>query len=780
MSFRPNPNDELTINGATYRVAEHPSAPGMPYGQEGRAGIVYRLLPFPSVKGAGEKGQALKVFKPRFRTPALVSLSARLNTFAGLPGLRVCARTVLTPENHADFLRREPDLTYAVLMPWIEGPTWFDLLQEKHSITPQQSLALACSLAAILTTLEQQGLAHCDLSAPNVLLPVLVNPDAPSAIEMVDVEQMYGLGMPRPHDLSSGTAGYAPLHPNEELWSPQGDRFSGAMLLAEMLSWGNESVRKAAWDESYFDPAEIQQESERYRILHQSLLEQWGKPVAGLFERSWKSESLAECPTFGEWQLALPQSPAAQTVFGASVAAPASEASLVGQGVVSAVPEVLPWAPVKGNEFESVFRNAIDAYRHREWALARELLISIVREAPNYTLEGYTPRALLAEVERQSRRRPVAGWVWGLVGGIVALCLLGGGAVALASSRVFFSAPTAPLAMETIPNAAPLNNNPTPEPIISQSTQVPLPTYTPYPTYTSLPSPTDRPRPTNTPAPSPTDIQKPINSRPSGKIVFTCQISYNSEQNEICLINADGSGLTQLTNNGANNAYASFAPDGRSIVFSSNMGEEKYQVYEMELGNRSTRQLTFDNGDALAADISLDGKKIVYKCSDANGLDYICVMNRDGSGSHHLYSGGWDPVWSPDGSQILFASGDYNNAQLYTIFADGSGLSTLLLLPAVRGRNDWSSLGTIATYAGASWQRNIYILKNSAWQQITNGGNSQAPSFSPDGSWLAFTGYFDHMNDSNGCEIYIMTIDGQNLTRLTNNRYCDWQPRWGP
>jgi hypothetical protein len=308
MSFRPNVHDELTLNGVTYRIAEHPAAPGIPYGQEGRAGIVYCLerSPLHSGEGPGVRA-ALKVFKSRFRTPALVALSARLNEYAQLPGLRACERTVLTPENHPDLLRREPDLTYAVLMPWIEGPTWFDILQEKRPLTPAQSLALASSLTRILTTLEQQGLAHCDLSAPNVLLPALVNPQAASAVELVDVEQMYGLGLPRPESLSSGTAGYAPAHPTDALWSPNGDRFAGAILLTEMLGWCDENVRQAAWGESYFDPAEIQQDGERYRVLHRALEAHWGKPVADLFERAWRSETLADCPTFGEWQLALPK-----------------------------------------------------------------------------------------------------------------------------------------------------------------------------------------------------------------------------------------------------------------------------------------------------------------------------------------------------------------------------------------------------------------------------------------------------------------------------------------
>ena len=60
------------------------------------------------------------------------------------------------------------------------------------------------------------------------------------------------------------------------------------------------------------------------------------------------------------------------------------------------------------------------------------------------------------------------------------------------------------------------------------------------------------------------------------------------------------------------------------------------------------------------------------------------------------------------------------------------------------------------------------------------GGNAQGPSFSPDGQWVTFTAYYDHPGDENGCEIYIMRVDGTDLRRLTDNDYCDYQPRWGP
>lgn len=263
---------------------------------------------------------------------------------------------------------------------------------------------------------------------------------------------------------------------------------------------------------------------------------------------------------------------------------------------------------------------------------------------------------------------------------------------------------------------------------------------------------------------------------PSGKIVYTCQISRDSEHNDICLMNVDGSGFRRLTANGANNGFASLAPDGESVVYTSNISGS-WQIYELNLLDFSTRQLTFGPGEASAPTISPNGKQIVYKCSHT--LDAICVMERDGSNPRRLYTPGWDPVWSPDGRQLLFASGPLEQPSLYIIAVEDASVLQVLTLKDMRGRNDWSVQGHIVTYAGQPWQRNLYLWDGTTWRQLTNGGNSVGPSFSPDGNWIAFTAYFDHMYEPDGCEIYIITTTGERLTRLTNNDYCDWQPRWG-
>ncbi len=298
-------NLELPIGALMYRVAEHPAAPGQPcpYGQEGRAATVYQLL---DPRGSPV---ALKVFKPRYRLPALVSLADQMASFARLPGLQVCQRTILTPQRHADLLSEHPDLTYAVLMPWIDGPAWMQVLMEQTVLTPQQSLGLAESLAGILVSMEQHGLAHCDLSGPNVLLPELANGEG---VILVDVEGMYGPGLQRPRDVLGTSPGYGhrSAQEGEGIWGAGADRFAGALLLAEMLGWCDPRVRDAAaGDPGYFAADEVQQPSARYDTLVAALRERWGTDIARLLERAWNSETLWDCPTFGEWLVALPESP---------------------------------------------------------------------------------------------------------------------------------------------------------------------------------------------------------------------------------------------------------------------------------------------------------------------------------------------------------------------------------------------------------------------------------------------------------------------------------------
>lgn len=271
---------------------------------------------------------------------------------------------------------------------------------------------------------------------------------------------------------------------------------------------------------------------------------------------------------------------------------------------------------------------------------------------------------------------------------------------------------------------------------------------------------------------------------PTGRIVFVCQVFRDQRTNQICLINADGSGFARLTRDDqVDHFYPTWSPDGQAVLYSSNESGE-YAVHEMDLSSGASRRLTY-LGDDYAPAVSPDGREVVFVHND--GLrQTLWVVDRAGGTPAMLaaMSGGdgWDPVWSPDGEQILFASSRLGGVQLFVAEVAGSGVRQLTNVDGLRGRSDWSPDGVhLATYAGSSWNREIIVLDlaGSVLSQPTQGGNNLAPSFSPDGEWIALTSYRDRYGEDDGCEIYILRTDGSDLRRLTDNDYCDWQPRWG-
>lgn len=283
-------------------------------------------------------------------------------------------------------------------------------------------------------------------------------------------------------------------------------------------------------------------------------------------------------------------------------------------------------------------------------------------------------------------------------------------------------------------------------------------------------------RATQTPTAEPTATQLVPPSR--GQIAFTCQLFAEGLYDQVCLIKPDGSGWSRLTTNDqADHFYPSLSPNGDSVLYSSNM-HGPYEIYEQSLAGEPVR-LTVQ-GENYAPAVSPDGSLIAYTHTDPTGAA-LWLMDRTGANAHYLVGAGWDATWSPDGAWILHASDRAGSIQLWRVKPDGTELSQITQFEGLRGRNDWSSQDLLATYAGGPWEREIitFDLSGESRQQITQGGNNLAPSFSPDGDWVAYTSYQDRYLDENGCEIYIQHMATATQFRLTENDYCDWQPRWG-
>jgi Tol biopolymer transport system component len=264
-----------------------------------------------------------------------------------------------------------------------------------------------------------------------------------------------------------------------------------------------------------------------------------------------------------------------------------------------------------------------------------------------------------------------------------------------------------------------------------------------------------------------------------GRIVFVC---FDGRDDEICLMNSDGSRLTQLTDNEVGDFYPSLSPDGRYIFFARQIRGSNYEIFRMNTDGADVVQLTSNGAQNYAPDLSPDGARLVFTSTQGGRGQQVWVMNGDGSQATQLTTEGEniDPAWSPNGGFITFASNRSGSRQIWIMNADGSDPRQITDGSDLGGRHSLAPDGsTLAFYAGRreDLSRNVYLIRvdGTDLRQLTSGGDNLAPSFSPDGEWIAFTSARDGDND-----IYLMRADGADVVNLTNDGRSNYQPRWGP
>nr|MDQ3006729.1 DUF5050 domain-containing protein [Chloroflexota bacterium] len=279
----------------------------------------------------------------------------------------------------------------------------------------------------------------------------------------------------------------------------------------------------------------------------------------------------------------------------------------------------------------------------------------------------------------------------GLGCGVFGLCVLMGGFVFVWQNPPKPN-PTSTLTIGT-PNAVTPTITTTPVPGIFTATGSPILTSV-APVATSVNG-------TLPPSTIPSPVANSGNtSPPFGKIAFTCFVN---QIDQICLMNADGSGRKQLTDHQATAFYPAFSPDGQTIYFSSR-DNGGFEIYSVNLKGKSQRRLTRGIGALYAPELSPNGERIIFT-NNTEGSQRIWIMRSDGKNAHALTNGPYDdidPTWSPDGSFIAFASSRSGSRQLYVMERDGSEIRQVTNLPNMGGRSSWSADGTrLAFYAGS-------------------------------------------------------------------------------
>ena len=308
---------------------------------------------------------------------------------------------------------------------------------------------------------------------------------------------------------------------------------------------------------------------------------------------------------------------------------------------------------------------------------------------------------------------------------------------------------------------------PVEEPVVIIPTQ---PTKTPMPTRLNYP-----PTPTNTPVPKPTSTH-------GGRIIFTCT---RGDYNQMCLINADGTGYQRISNQLANDYYPSFQPGGGGFVFASNRNGGVFDLYLFLFEGNKLFQLTNNIGNVVSPDFSPGGQKIVFANQSSTGPISIWIVNRDGTNPRLIYTGKRAIVavaWSPDGEKIAYAMSvdSPTEYEIFTMNTDGTDHRRITHgLLGIGGSVDWSPDGkSILVYAGPLGDKDIFQVnvETGKFTQLTYGGNNAAANYSPDGQFIVF----NSLRNDDQADLYIIRSDGSDERQLTNDPEPDWQARWEP
>lgn len=237
---------------------------------------------------------------------------------------------------------------------------------------------------------------------------------------------------------------------------------------------------------------------------------------------------------------------------------------------------------------------------------------------------------------------------------------------------------------------------------------------------------------------------------------------------EVFVMNADGSGVRQLTFNDAFEADITWSEDGNSIAFKS-YRDGNDEVYLLDLNDGESKNISnhpsrdgspqFVNGFLVFASERDHEQGELYRYDfSTDSIDRITFNDFGESGA----------IWTSDAELIIFTANLDGDDDLYLMKSDGDSLVQL----TDNHLNDWypvlspdekSILFTYGDWETDKWQLMQLDLQTLDQKVLISGNDSGNVSWNPDGSSIAYAS----SKEGEG-HIFIYRLDTKKEIKITN------------
>lgn len=275
-----------------------------------------------------------------------------------------------------------------------------------------------------------------------------------------------------------------------------------------------------------------------------------------------------------------------------------------------------------------------------------------------------------------------------------------------------------------------------------------------------------RPRPTTAPTPSPTT---------SPTAVATSQAIAFVNGGRLARINPDSGGY-QLLDSGRVQS-PSFSRNKSVIAYLRLISDVAAETVIIGADGAGARVVPNVPADALDVDINPAGTQIAFTTLVNNGaLESLSIINTDGTNLRSISRAPIlrSPVWSPDGNTLVFSQFDGDTASatgIFAISADGTGKRRLNAQENAFDF-DFNPSGSTVAFTNDSGDAPVIQVMNFDGTGVRTlainlpNARLQSPSFSPDGSRIAFAA--GSASDS-FLNLYTVAATGGTPAILTNS-----------